>query len=685
MRLGTKILLLMLLITVGTSATLAWIVTLNVTRYETRRADEKIGQTIERYVTQLGDRHRQIDRIVRALLEAPAPRSQLQAADESGDPAAREQLKQEVLGRTVQTELESPEGSPAFHVLVNLAGEVLLAAAPGDAPLEKTLTSSSIKWPVDAVVAPNGQLVRFYVSTPAGLFLAMGVPLHTQLDEAASHAYFVGFRADDQWLRRQLLSDRSAAGSMDAPLSAWIIINDKVVARASSDPSDQRIDAFTTDTMVNRAQHAKLPASRPMAGVETEFTNAGEHYLGQSFDLSPAEAKSGRLVLASSLDQALLPLKSLQEQILICTVVACIVAVIACRVVAGRIVRPIQELVVGTQRIAAGRFDEPVAVKRRDELGVLAGAFNDMSQGLKERDVLRDERTKIERDLALARKIQMDVLPKFIPACPGYDLAAYSLPAEQTGGDIYDLVAVALDEEITEGPPAMVLLLADATGHGVGPALSVTQVRAMLRIGVRLRASLDHVFAQINRQLCQDLGAGRFVTAFLGLLRPSDHCVNYHSAGQAPLLHFRAKDQQFSWLDSSTLPLGIDEEPYDDGIQRIILEPGDLVVLLTDGFYEFQNQAGDLFGNQRIAEVILATYRKPAKEILAALLEAVRAFGRSAPQLDDMTALIIKRLPADHISAGPDGPDISMSAPSMQLRSSQPHVENPSVPQSINT
>ena len=89
-----------------------------------------------------------------------------------------------------------------------------------------------------------------------------------------------------------------------------------------------------------------------------------------------------------------------------------------------------QALVAGTQRIASGEFDRPVEVNRRDEFGQLAGAFNDMSRGLIERDALRDERTKIERDLSLARKIQQDVLPKHIPACPGYDLAAYSLPAE---------------------------------------------------------------------------------------------------------------------------------------------------------------------------------------------------------------------------------------------------------------
>jgi phosphoserine phosphatase len=241
----------------------------------------------------------------------------------------------------------------------------------------------------------------------------------------------------------------------------------------------------------------------------------------------------------------------------------------------------------------------------------------------------------------------MDVLPKLIPPCTGYDLAAYSLPAEQTGGDIYDLVAVALDDNVrADNGPSLVLLLADATGHGVGPALSVTQVRAMLRIGVRLRADLDNVLAQINRQLCQDLGAERFVTAFLGLLDPSAHVVNYQSAGQGPLLHFRARDRKFFWLDSSMLPLGIDENPGDDSMQRITLEPGDLVVLLTDGFYEFQNAGRDQFGKERVAEVILNHHHKSAREMLAELLNATRAFASGAPQLDDMTALIIKRLPA---------------------------------------
>src|SRR2546421_8749676 len=104
MRIGTKILLLMLLITIGSSAVVSWIVTLNVTRYETERANDEISLAIARYVRHLDDQYQQVNRVVRALLEAPAQRSLLQTASDNSDPAAREQLKQEVLGNDVQTE-----------------------------------------------------------------------------------------------------------------------------------------------------------------------------------------------------------------------------------------------------------------------------------------------------------------------------------------------------------------------------------------------------------------------------------------------------------------------------------------------------------------------------------------------------------------------------------------------------
>lgn len=651
MRIGTKILLLMLLITIGSSAIVSWIVELSVTRYETSRANDQISLAIRRYLQELGDHYQQINHVVQVMLGDPALRSLLAATDEPGDAAnaARAQLSQEVFGHDVQLEVQAIDGKPVFHVLTNLAHDVLFVALPHDGatpPSDQNLVAeiSAIAphWPIDQVIDSKSKPVMKYIATPSGLFLVMGVPLYEELDQPPSHAYFTGFRIDDDWIHRQMLAESATGESTLAPLDAAVIVNDRVIARGSNDPADKHFGDLGADT---RLVPATTSGSASLAGASpVQFTLDGERFVGQSIQLDPQDNHAGRLLLASSLDRALLPLHKLQQSILLTALVACMIAVIVCRLIAQMIAKPINELVAGTRRIGAGEFDDPVRIHRRDELGVLAASFNQMSQGLKERDSLLAEKIKTEHDMALARKIQMDVLPKDLPPCPGYDMAAFSLPAEQTGGDIYDLVAVALDPQEDRGPASLVLLLADATGHGIGPAISVTQVRSMLRIGVRLRADLDKVFAQINRQLCQDLGSDRFVTAFLGLLDPSNHCIRYQSAGQGPLLHFHARNHRFEWLDSSMLPLGIDEDPTSDGTLHMQLEPGDLIILLTDGFFEFQNPEQEMFGREKVAEIILKHHHQPARELLNRLLEATKEFARGAPQMDDMTALIIRRL-----------------------------------------
>ncbi len=636
MRFGTKILLLSLLIAVGTSATLAWVVTFNLTRYETRRCEERTSQAIDAYMAHLEEVHRHTDKIVRELLESQDVRSLLPQPDESFDAATREQFKQEIFGHTVQQELSDEKTVPAFHVLLNANGSLLAAAAPGDAALEKELESTKLEWPVKAVVDRNGLSVDDYLLLKSGLFLVMGVPLRTQLDEPPSHAYFVGFRVDDSWARTQLLA-RRASVSADAPLAAWFMYGDLVYAQATSAAGTPPAGPGPA-TPITVIAPGVASAGSLGAGESISFHTGGEQYVGQWFRLNPRKDFPARLVLASSLDQALQPLRDLQKQIIGFTIAACCVAVMLCRWLARRLARPVQQLVAGTQQIAAGNFDRPLTLRRRDELGQLAVAMNAMAGGLKERDALRDERTKIERDLAVARQIQMGVLPSSIPPCPGYDIATYANPAEQTGGDIFDIVPG--DDQ------SLVLLLADATGHGIGPALSVTQVRAMLRIGVRLHSGLDTLFTQMNRQLCQDLDAGRFVTAFLGRLDPVANTLRYYSAGQAPLLYFRAADRSLTWLEATMTPLGVMEDDV-PGVESIALAPGDVFVLLTDGFYEYHNTAGEQFDDRRVGEIVAAHHAEPAAAILNALLAATQAFAAGAPQKDDMTAIILKRLSAD--------------------------------------
>jgi sigma-B regulation protein RsbU (phosphoserine phosphatase) len=248
------------------------------------------------------------------------------------------------------------------------------------------------------------------------------------------------------------------------------------------------------------------------------------------------------------------------------------------------------------------------------------------------------ESEKMKRELAVARDIQARVLPKAVPRLAGYDLAGWSRPANQTGGDIFDIIAL-------DGNRLM-LLLGDATGHGLGPALSVTQVRAMLRMAVRLGADLDDAFRHINDQLVDDLPDNRFVTAFLGLLDTQNHRVVYHSGGQGPLLHFHAKTADCEWLPASTIPMGFLAGMPLPEQRRHTLEPGDILGLITDGIFEYENAESEAFGQKRVEELVIKHQNEPMTALLQKIVHEVERFGGLAPQTDDMTMLLVRRLPA---------------------------------------
>ncbi|AUX46284.1 protein phosphatase [Sorangium cellulosum] len=259
-----------------------------------------------------------------------------------------------------------------------------------------------------------------------------------------------------------------------------------------------------------------------------------------------------------------------------------------------------------------------------------------------QRTLLLEERMikiKLEHDLTIAREIQQNVLLRRLPRCPGYSLSVFSKPADDTGGDIYDVIR--LDERADMSP--LLLLLADAAGHGIGPALSVTQFRAMLRIGLRLSADMEALLHHINQQLIEDLPGDRFITAFLGILDPATHQVRYHAAGQGPLLHYRAAEGQVVWRDPSTTPLGMFMDLDLAPTPPLVMAPGDLLVLLTDGFYEYQDAAGQVFGKERVGDLIHRLHHRPTSDILGALLAEVRRFAGTAKQIDDLTALLVKR------------------------------------------
>ncbi|MGH8494575.1 MAG: ATP-binding SpoIIE family protein phosphatase [Gammaproteobacteria bacterium] len=243
---------------------------------------------------------------------------------------------------------------------------------------------------------------------------------------------------------------------------------------------------------------------------------------------------------------------------------------------------------------------------------------------------------RLDKEVSVAREIQLGTLPTAMPHVPGYDAFGMVRPTAETGGDTFDLVMLG---------QRLFILLGDATGHGFGPALSATQLQAMLRVAFRLGADLDEAFTQVNNQLAEDLPDDRFVTAFLGFLDPDTHRVAYHSGGQAPILHFHAASGESVLHGPTRLPMGVFELESSDDAQSIELAPGDILGLISDGVYEYANTRGDQFGEAGVAEIMRRYHGLPMSELAGRLLHEAVEFAGDAPQHDDITIVLVRRLP----------------------------------------
>lgn len=246
----------------------------------------------------------------------------------------------------------------------------------------------------------------------------------------------------------------------------------------------------------------------------------------------------------------------------------------------------------------------------------------------------RMEFQRLHQEIELARAIQIGTLPDAMPQVPGYEVYGHFQPADRAGGDLFDLVV--LDGQLF-------ILLGDATGHGFGPALSATQMQAMLRAAFRCGADLDEAYRHVNNQLCEDLPDNRFITAFMGFLDPASHRVRFHSGGQGPILHWQAAGNTPQWHAPTTFPFGAMEVAAASKAGELELAPGDVLALISDGVYEYANDRGELFGDARVARVFERFHALPLPELVAKLLEAASGFADGATQADDITLVLVRR------------------------------------------
>jgi serine phosphatase RsbU (regulator of sigma subunit) len=269
--------------------------------------------------------------------------------------------------------------------------------------------------------------------------------------------------------------------------------------------------------------------------------------------------------------------------------------------------------------------------------GMIAGEIRkQVNAALLEAEMLR-QLDRIERDLAVARSIQQSLLPNTMPDIEGFEIAAWNQPADQTGGDYYDW------QFLPDGD--VVVTLADVTGHGIGPALLAAVCQAYARANFRLGNGLFNTMEQMNAALAVDVGEGRFVTFVAVVCSPGDSLVQLLSAGHGPLFFYLSKEDRFDQLNAHGLPFGISSSLISDPPQMIELHPNDILVLATDGFFEWANAQDELFGLHRLEEAIRRSKNKPARELISDLYQAVLEFSGGTKQNDDLTVVVIKRTP----------------------------------------
>jgi sigma-B regulation protein RsbU (phosphoserine phosphatase) len=294
------------------------------------------------------------------------------------------------------------------------------------------------------------------------------------------------------------------------------------------------------------------------------------------------------------------------------------------------LVGPILAVVDHARRVGAGDLEARIARNDNREMTQLSTALNAMADGL-------TDRMRLRHALNLAMEVQQNLLPTRKPHIPGVDVAARSQYCDETGGDYYDYLDV---EEM--GKNTLFLALGDVMGHGIAAAMLMATARGVLRSHVLQRGSLGDLLTHVNRLLVADTGGSRFMTMFLAVVDTGSMSLRWASAGHdQPLLYDPATGTSMEIQGEGGLPLGVmDSESYEECVHTG-LRVGQVMLVGTDGLWESQNAAGELFGKDRVIEAMAALAHLSAAEIEEGIYRCQQEFCGGV-LCDDLTYVVIK-------------------------------------------
>jgi len=246
------------------------------------------------------------------------------------------------------------------------------------------------------------------------------------------------------------------------------------------------------------------------------------------------------------------------------------------------------------------------------------------------------ESRQMENQLQVARQIQARLLPETPARFGSLELAGLSEPSDRVGGDYFDYFPLDLDR--------VGISVGDVSGHGVGPALIMSNVRAHLRSLLQTRRALGGMYGLLNRALCADLSDGMFVSLFVAVYNPAAGLLEFQNAGHMPPLIYMPDKDEFDEIGSNAPALGVLSDVSAGPCPCVRVRSGDYLVCYTDGVTEMRNGEGDLFGDARVKAVSRAAIRKGAdpRGVIAAIKGELARFSEGQPSRDDVTLVVAR-------------------------------------------
>jgi serine phosphatase RsbU (regulator of sigma subunit) len=297
----------------------------------------------------------------------------------------------------------------------------------------------------------------------------------------------------------------------------------------------------------------------------------------------------------------------------------------------GRLTRNLTSLTDGVGRIAQGDYGARVPVKSHDEIGRLAAAFNRMAADVEQHQRSAIEQERIRRELELGRRIQSEMLPRAPLHFGLTEVKGVSVPAREVGGDFFNYFALESGQ--------VALLVGDVSGKGVGAALLMANIQASLRTRFALGQGLSAIAEAIDWDIEANTPGPVYSTLFIAIFDPVTHRMRYVNAGHNPQF-VRRRDGRLEKMSSTGMPVGLlAGHGYSEG--EVQLAPGDLLFFYTDGCVEMENEAGEMFGSERLEPLVAASGHGSADEVLATVEQAISRFRGGRDLFDDATMMAV--------------------------------------------